>query len=982
VSNWTELGTVVNTITGSSLEITLATPFDTSDYKAQITIRQGANVSILGHGAVLNASRTGYFFLVNTGAWLSLDSLVLRNGYAGSGSSGGNSGGAINNHGQLSVGNSSFIGNYATNGGAFANNPGGKINVNCTSFEHNTATGGAGGGGGAIWMYGGTLILSNSKFTFNAATSTTMGKGGALFVQHGGIVTIVSTEFANNTAPPGKGGNIYILNQSASAHPNLHNIVTFVGFCNGAKIPMADCCTLPVLPTCNPSSWTELGTVINTNTGSSLEITLATPFDTSDYSEEIYIRLPSMIVTILGQGAVLDAAGKSQFFVVLVGAWLVLDSVTLQNGSAPYYRNSGGAIWNQGKLTVGNSSFIGNHADNNGGGAIINFNGTAAVNSTTFQNNSASQGGAIWNYGKLGSLVLNNSMLASSVAKWGGAIDVQGGADTLISLAQFANNSATNVSGKGNDIFIESCGGTVTFISCNGTYIPMTGCCSLPTLPTCSTTTTAAPKTTSAAPTTAAPKTTSATPTTAAPKSTSSAPTTAAPKTTSDPTTTAAPKTSTAPTTTAPNTTSAPSTVVGMGTVVAVAVSCIAATAMAAAACYFSNERRKRRRPEANQSLLMEEQHLGLGAESGTTGLWNDNGGLDCDTGGGGGCMQALSAEPADYDVTTGTPVNMTAKKEVVREWNKAACKGTKVQVVELRYDELVKATGDFDEFNQVGHGASCSVFTGRVFGITVAVKLLKDTAVEWEQKQFASEMEILSTASHPNICRLLAFSTDGPQRCLVLDLCVGGTLSARLACRPSSGRPPPIPLTWQRRVWIALGIARALEYLHGLTPQMIHRDLKTPNVLLDDRDNAKVADFGTVREGVTKDAATHTITGAAVGTNGYMPMEYINHGQVSTKLDVYAFAIVLIELLTAKCGIEVARLHCDEPDLFSEITRYIDARAARAWPAASVKALAAIAEQCISFQARSRPEAGEVVSRLEELVLTEPTAQPLGDKQ
>ena len=76
-----------------------------------------------------------------------------------------------------------------------------------------------------------------------------------------------------------------------------------------------------------------------------------------------------------------------------------------------------------------------------------------------------------------------------------------------------------------------------------------------------------------------------------------------------------------------------------------------------------------------------------------------------------------------------------------------------------------------------------------------------------------------------------------------------------------------------------------------------------------------------------------------------------------------------------------MTRLHCDEPDLFSEITRYIDARAARAWPAASVKALAAIAEQCISFQARSRPEAGEVVSRLEELVLTESTAQPLGDK-
>ena len=156
-----------------------------------------------------------------------------------------------------------------------------------------------------------------------------------------------------------------------------------------------------------------------------------------------------------------------------------------------------------------------------------------------------------------------------------------------------------------------------------------------------------------------------------------------------------------------------------------------------------------------------------------------------------------------------------------------------------------------------------------------------------------------------------------------------------------------------------------------------VGRDLKTPNVLLEDRGNglvAKVADFGTVREGTrkgaggTKEAATHTLTGARVGTHGYMPNEYSAHGHVSDKLDMYAFAIVLVELLTSKGGLEVARLHCDEPDLFADMARYVDRRAGQ-WLEANVTELAAIAEQCVSFHARSRPHAHEVVPRLEALL-------------
>ena len=116
---------------------------------------------------------------------------------------------------------------------------------------------------------------------------------------------------------------------------------------------------------------------------------------------------------------------------------------------------------------------------------------------------------------------------------------------------------------------------------------------------------------------------------------------------------------------------------------------------------------------------------------------------------------------------------------------------------------------------------------------------------------------------SHPSICRLFAFSTDGAQRCLVLELCPGGPLDTRLKCK--DGKHPP--LQWQHRLRIAHDIACAVEHLHTLTPSMLHRDLKTANVLLDAEGNAKVADFGTAREGAVV-GKTHVST-AAVGTQG-----------------------------------------------------------------------------------------------------------------
>jgi serine/threonine protein kinase len=202
-----------------------------------------------------------------------------------------------------------------------------------------------------------------------------------------------------------------------------------------------------------------------------------------------------------------------------------------------------------------------------------------------------------------------------------------------------------------------------------------------------------------------------------------------------------------------------------------------------------------------------------------------------------------------------------------------------------------------------------------------------------------------------------------------VLELCAGGGLDKRLACLPGSSRPP---LPWQERVRIAAGVARSLVYLHSQSPPLLHRDVKSANVLLDEKDEAKVADFGTIFEAHrgTMGGKTHHVTRTVVGTRGYMPPEYTKTGEISERTDAYAFGIVLLELLTGLPPEDAINLHADHADrLFApgKLALHADMRAG-AWPSAAVRGLGQVAKQLLQHAKRRRALVAQVLPELEAL--------------
>ncbi|KAJ6701250.1 SERINE/THREONINE-PROTEIN KINASE PBL20-RELATED [Salix purpurea] len=296
-------------------------------------------------------------------------------------------------------------------------------------------------------------------------------------------------------------------------------------------------------------------------------------------------------------------------------------------------------------------------------------------------------------------------------------------------------------------------------------------------------------------------------------------------------------------------------------------------------------------------------------------------------------------------------------------------------------FQELREATNGFNRLLKIGEGGFGSVYKGTVRPasgqgdpIVVAIKKLNNHGLQGH-KQWLAEVQFLGIVSHPNLVKLLGYcSLDnerGIQRLLVYEYMPNRSLEDHLFKR---GMPI---LSWRKRLEIILGAGEGLAYLHGgMEVQVIYRDFKSSNVLLDKDFKPKLSDFGLAREGPTGDR-THVST-AVVGTYGYAAPEYVETGHLTIHSDVWSFGVVLYEILTGRRTLERNRPVVEQklldwvkqfPVDSKRFSMIIDPRLANEYSFNSAKQIAKLADSCLKKNARERPAMTQVVESLKQII-------------
>ncbi|XP_031115968.1 cysteine-rich receptor-like protein kinase 42 [Ipomoea triloba] len=209
-----------------------------------------------------------------------------------------------------------------------------------------------------------------------------------------------------------------------------------------------------------------------------------------------------------------------------------------------------------------------------------------------------------------------------------------------------------------------------------------------------------------------------------------------------------------------------------------------------------------------------------------------------------------------------------------------------------FKYETLEKATNYFDPSMKLGQGGAGSVYKGTLNdGRVVAVKRLFFNTRQWVD-EFFNEVNLISGVEHRNLVKLLGCSIEGPESLLVYEFVPNKSLDQYIFDKNKV-------LTWRERVHIVVGTAEGIAFLHGGTSiRIIHRDIKSSNVLLDENLAPKIADFGLAR--CFAPDKTHLSTGIA-GTLGYMAPEYLVRGQLTEKADVYSFGVLVLEIVSGR---------------------------------------------------------------------------------
>ncbi|KAK4739171.1 hypothetical protein R3W88_002868 [Solanum pinnatisectum] len=282
---------------------------------------------------------------------------------------------------------------------------------------------------------------------------------------------------------------------------------------------------------------------------------------------------------------------------------------------------------------------------------------------------------------------------------------------------------------------------------------------------------------------------------------------------------------------------------------------------------------------------------------------------------------------------------------------------------VEFSYQELAESTDNFSISNKIGEGGFGAVYYAELRGKKAAIKRMNREG----RTEFLAELKILTHVHHLNLVSLIGFCVER-SLFLVYEFIENGNLSQHLHGRDV--------LTWSTRVQIAMDSARGLEYIHEHTvPFYIHRDVKSANILINKNFHAKIGDFGLSK---LVESGNPTLNTRFMGTFGYMPPEYGHSGVISRKVDVYAFGVVLYELISSKDAIVkedgvdearslVALFHeaHSHSNQIEAISRLIDPKLRDDYPLDSVCKMAQLAKACTEKNPEMRPTMKSVVVAL-----------------
>ncbi|KAG8367959.1 hypothetical protein BUALT_Bualt16G0126900 [Buddleja alternifolia] len=305
------------------------------------------------------------------------------------------------------------------------------------------------------------------------------------------------------------------------------------------------------------------------------------------------------------------------------------------------------------------------------------------------------------------------------------------------------------------------------------------------------------------------------------------------------------------------------------------------------------------------------------------------------------------------------------------------------IEIPAFSLNELNRLTGNFGQKSLIGEGSYGRVFYAKLSnGQPAAIKKLDtSSSPEPDDDDFAAQLSTVSRLKNEHFVALLGYCLEANNRILTYEYASMGSLHDVLHGRKGvQGAEPGPVLTWNQRVKIAYGAAKGLEFLHEkCQPSIVHRDVRSSNVLLYDDFVAKIADFSLTNQ--SSDTAARLHSTRVLGTFGYHAPEYAMTGQITQKSDVYSFGVVLLELLTGRKPVDHTMPKGQQslvtwatPRLSEDkVKQCVDTKLNNDYPPKAIAKMAAVAALCVQYEADFRPNMMIVVKALQPLLNSKP---------